>query len=109
MDALQVIFPSRFDNTLEGRFGQAMSEFVLGWILGLERNIIERAVQSWDATPETGVRGKTMGILGTGSIGSAIAEAVKPLGINCQGMNFGSADSGFSRCSRVRTQNFLRD
>ena len=85
---------------LRGVFGQAMSEFVLGWVLGLERNIIERAnSKSWDATPETGVRGKTMGILGTGSIGSAIAEAVKPLGINCHGMNSsGLPTAGFTKC-----------
>jgi len=85
---------------LRGVFGQAMSEFVLGWILSLERNIIERATaKTWDASPETGVRGKTMGILGTGSIGCAIAAAVKPLGIKCRGLNTsGSQTEGFARC-----------
>jgi phosphoglycerate dehydrogenase-like enzyme len=101
VDALTGHIPESVSITpLRGVFGQAMSEFVLGWILGLERNIIERArSSSWDATPETGVRGKLMGILGTGSIGSAIAEAVKPLGIKCQGMNSsGLPTAGFTQC-----------
>lgn len=94
---------------LRGVFGQAMSEFVLGWILSLERNIIERARStSWDATPEIGVRGKIMGILGTGSIGSAIAEAVKPLGITCQGMNSsGLPTEGFTRCFKSNDPQFF--
>ena len=110
VDALTGHIPESVSITpLRGVFGQAMSEFVLGWILGLERNIIERArSSSWDATPETGVRGKTMGILGTGSIGSAIAEAVKPLGINCQGMNSsGQPTAGFSRCYKSNDPKFF--
>ena len=101
VDALAGHIPESVAITpLRGVFGQAMSEFVLGWVLGLERNIIDRArSSSWDATPEIGVRGKTMGILGTGSIGSAIAEAVKPLGIKCQGMNSsGLPTAGFTQC-----------
>ena len=101
VDALIGHIPESVSITpLRGVFSQAMSEFVLGWILGLERNIIERArSSSWDATPEKGVRGKLMGILGTGSIGSAIAEAVKPLGIKCQGMNSsGLPTAGFTQC-----------
>ena len=110
VDALASHIPESVAITpLRGVFGQAMSEFVLGWILGLERNIIERArSSSWDATPETGVRGKLMGILGTGSIGSAIAEAVKPLGINCQGMNSsGQPTAGFSRCYKSNDPKFF--
>ena len=110
VDALTGHIPESVSITpLRGVFGQAMSEFVLGWILGLERNIIERArSSSWDATPETGVRGKLMGILGTGSIGSAIAEAVKPLGINCQGMNSsGQPTAGFSRCYKSNDPKFF--
>lgn len=110
VDALKGHIPQSVSITpLRGVFGQAMSEFVLGWILGLERNIIERArSKSWNAAPETGVRGKTMGILGTGSIGSAIAEAVKPLGITCQGMNSsGQPTAGFSRCFKSNDPQFF--
>ena len=112
VDALAGHIPESVSLTpLRGVFGQAMSEFVLGWILGLERNIIERAgSKSWDATPETGVRGKTMGILGTGSIGSAIAEAVKPLGIKCHGMNSsGQPTAGFARCFKSNEPKFFEE
>ena len=110
MDALAGHIPPAVSVTpLRGVFGQAMSEFVLGWILGLERNIIERAgSKSWDATPETGVRGKTMGILGTGSIGSAIAAAVMPLGIECRGMNSsGQKVDGFAHCFKSNDMQFF--
>lgn len=101
VDALVGHIPKSVSVTpLRGVFGQAMSEFVLGWILSLERNIIERAnAKTWDASPEAGVQGKTMGILGTGSIGRAIAAALQPLGIECRGMNStGGPVPGFQKC-----------
>lgn len=112
VDALAGHIPESVGVTpLRGVFGQAMSEFVLGWILSLERNIIERSnAKTWDATPERGVRGKTMGILGTGSIGSAIAAAVKPLGIQCRGMNSsGLPTEGFDRCFESNDLKFFED
>jgi len=112
VDALAGHIPESVGVTpLRGVFGQAMSEFVLGWILSLERNIIERSnAKTWDATPERGVRGKTMGILGTGSIGSAIAAAVKPLGIQCRGMNSsGMPTEGFDRCFKSNDLKFFED
>ena len=112
VDALAGHIPESVGVTpLRGVFGQAMSEFVLGWILSLERNIIERSnAKTWDATPERGVRGKTVGILGTGSIGSAIAAAVKPLGIQCRGMNSsGMPIEGFDRCFKSNDLQFFED
>jgi len=112
VDALAGHIPESVGVTpLRGVFGQAMSEFVLGWILSLERNIIERSnAKTWDATPERGVRGKTVGILGTGSIGSAIAAAVKPLGIQCRGMNSsGMPTEGFDRCFKSNDLKFFED
>ena len=56
-------------------FGQSMSEFVFGWILALERRILDRGkLQSGMTRPRWAYCGKTMGILGTGSIGSAVAK-----------------------------------
>ena len=44
VDALTGLVPKGVQVTpLKGVFGQAMSEFVLGWLLALERNIITRA------------------------------------------------------------------
>ena len=54
---------------VRGIFGQPMTEYVLGWLLALERRILERAAQRcWDERIEAGVCGKRIGILGTGDI-----------------------------------------
>ncbi len=92
-------------------FGQSMSEFVLGWILALERRILDRAQASiWDETPEMGVFGKTMGILGTGSIGSAIAKTVQHFGIRCHGLNSdGRPVEGFETCFKAGDHRFFDD
>ena len=111
IDALVGHLPRGISVTpLKGVFGQAMSEFVLGWILGIERNIIQRAnATSWDASAEKGVAGKMMGILGTGSIGSAIAAAVKPLGIQCRGMNStGKLVPSFDQCFKGGDAQFFK-
>ncbi len=77
-----------------------MTEYVLGWLLALERRIIERAMQRcWDERVETGVYGKRMGILGTGDIARAVARGCEPLGIDVIGLNSSGADvPGFRAC-----------
>ena len=60
---------------VRGIFGQAMTEYVLGWMLALERRIIDRAGQRrWDDRVEPGLANRRLGILGTGSIGGAVAR-----------------------------------
>ena len=55
-------------------FGQPMAEYVLGWLLALERNIPERhRARHWDNRPDGSTAGKQLGIMGTGSIGTAVA------------------------------------
>lgn len=111
IDALVGHLPKGISVTpLKGVFGQAMSEFVLGWVLSIERNIIRRASATcWDSEAEKGVGGKTMGILGTGSIGSAIAAAVKPLGIHCRGLNStGKLVPGFDECFKAGDAQFFK-
>ena len=92
-------------------FGQSMSEFVFGWILALERRILDRArASTWDDTPEMGVVGKTMGILGTGSIGSAVAKTAQHLGIRCRGLNStGRPVDGFEACFKAGDHRFFDD
>ena len=70
VDALSGFVPSDVQVTpLKGVFGQVMSEFVLGWLLALERNIIKRAnAKHWIPDCETGVSGKRLGIMGAGAI-----------------------------------------
>ena len=72
-----------------GVFGPLMAEYVLGYILQMERRIPLAAQQQrqkkWDPCPFTlGTRplsGLTLGLLGCGDIGSGIAKAVKSVGM----------------------------
>ena len=96
---------------LKNVFGQSMSEFVLGWLLALERRVLDRAQASvWDDTPELGVFGKTMGIMGTGSIGSAVAKSAQHFGIRCRGLNSdGRPVDGFEACFKADDHRFFDD
>src|SRR5690349_18301172 len=60
-----------------GVFGELMSEYVFGYLLFLEKKILDRmkaqAARQWQR-PESGVlRGKLLGLLGVGSIGAHLA------------------------------------
>src|SRR5215210_2574492 len=80
-----------------GVFGELMSEYVFGYLLFHEKKILERiqAQQSmqWQR-PESGVlRGKTIGLLGVGSIGAHLAETAKHFGMTVRGYTRGSETS----------------
>lgn len=77
---------------MNGIFGQPMAEYVLGWLLSFERNILRRAQQRvWDAhecSREDGtVAGKRLGIMGTGTIARHVAQSARALGIKSIGLN----------------------
>jgi phosphoglycerate dehydrogenase-like enzyme len=74
----------RRDYTLtnaRGVFGALMSEYVIGYLLLHERKILQRLESQkqnrWDNQITGSLRGKTIGILGVGSIGSAVARTAK--------------------------------
>lgn len=72
-----------------GVFGELMSEYVFGYLLFHEKKMLERieAQQSmqWQR-PESGVlRGKTIGLLGVGSIGAHLAGTAKHFGMTVRG------------------------
>ncbi len=64
-----------------GVFGGLMSEYVFGYLLNHERRIFERyqAQQEhrWDGSNTGVLRGKTIGLLGVGSIGAHLARTAK--------------------------------
>ena len=74
---------------LRGAFGPLMSEFVLSYLLLHERKILARldAQRSgrWDATPPGTLRGKTIGLVGVGSIGAHLARTAKHFGMRVHG------------------------
>lgn len=62
-------------------FGRLMSEYVLGYLLAHERRIFQLAQaqqnKEWDDALTGSLRGKTMGLLGVGSIGAELARTAK--------------------------------
>ena len=85
---------------LKGVFGPAMTEYVMGWLLAIERDVISRASHTqWTPALEPRITGKRMGIMGTGGIGTAIALAAKSFGLEVIGLNSdGRAVEGFTAC-----------
>ena len=85
---------------LKGVFGPAMTEYVMGWLLAIERNVISRASHThWTPSLEPRITGKRLGIMGTGGIGTAIALAAKAFGLEVIGLNSdGRAVNGFNTC-----------
>jgi len=82
-----------------GVFGELISEYVFGYLLFHEKKILERIraqeSKEWQR-PESGVlRGKTIGLLGVGSIGAHLASTAK---------HFGMSVCGFTRGSETSTQ-----
>jgi phosphoglycerate dehydrogenase-like enzyme len=71
---------------MTGVFGPQIVEFVFGHLLARTQRIPERyATHRWDETLPTLLRGSTLGVLGTGSIGAAVAAAGRAFGMIVRG------------------------
>jgi phosphoglycerate dehydrogenase-like enzyme len=72
-----------------GVFGELMSEYVFGYLLLHEKKVLDRQraqrSKQWDRTESGVLRGRTMGLLGVGSIGSHLAGTAKHFGISVHG------------------------
>jgi phosphoglycerate dehydrogenase-like enzyme len=82
----------RRDYTLtnaRGVFGGLMAEFVLAYLLLHERRILERLEAQknhrWDTALTGTLHGKTIGLLGVGSIGAEVARTAKFFGMTVRG------------------------
>src|SRR5574342_678698 len=72
-----------------GVFGELMSEYVFGYLLLHAKKMFERyqaqqAIQ-WNRTESGVLHGKTIGLLGVGSIGSHLAGTARHFGIAVHG------------------------
>jgi len=80
-----------------GVFGELMSEFVFGYLLFLEKKMLERieAQKShyWQRNDSGVLRGKTIGLLGVGSIGAHLARTAKHFSMNVRGYTKSSETS----------------
>jgi len=72
-----------------GVFGQLMSEYVFTYLLAHERKITHllhlQKERHWDDSNLGSLRGKTIGLLGVGSIGMEVARTAKFFGMNVHG------------------------
>lgn len=70
---------------IKGVFGPVMAEYAICYILLHERNVLKclelQLKKKWKMPTPGLLRGKTVGIMGVGSIGTAIAQAVKSFNI----------------------------
>ena len=90
----------RRDYTLtnaRGVFGPLMSEYVFAYLLLHERKVLQRLENQhkheWDKTITGVLRGKTLGLLGVGSIGAHLAATAKHFGMAVHGYTRSSEDS----------------
>ncbi|CAG0999415.1 glyoxylate/hydroxypyruvatereductase [Anaerolineales bacterium] len=83
--------------SVRGVFGGLISEYVIGYLLAHERKIFQRLEaqknKTWEDSDTGTLRGKTIGLLGVGSIGAEIAEAAKFFGMTVRGYTMGSETS----------------
>ena len=87
---------------IKDAFGPQIAEYVLGYLLARELKILERlgrqASRNWWPEPGGTLAGKTMGIMGTGSIGACLAAMAAPFGLTVTGLNrSGTNTDGFER------------
>ncbi|MCG8414076.1 MAG: D-2-hydroxyacid dehydrogenase [Pseudomonadales bacterium] len=72
-------------------FGAQMGEYVLGYVLAHELKIAARqqaqAEKRWDQSSSSRVEGKTLGVMGTGSIGNQVGLMARQLGLRILGFN----------------------
>jgi phosphoglycerate dehydrogenase-like enzyme len=82
-----------------GVFGRLMSEYVFGYLLLHERKILQRLeaqkISRWDHSLTGTLYGKTIGLLGVGSIGAEVARTAKFFGMTVRGYTRSSQDSSF--------------
>jgi Phosphoglycerate dehydrogenase and related dehydrogenases len=80
-----------------GVFGGLMSEYVFGYLLLHERKILQRLEaqrqSKWEPSLTGTLRGKTIGLLGVGSIGAHLAETAKHFGMIVRGYTRNSETS----------------
>jgi len=87
---------------VKGVFGPQIAEYVIGHLLAFELRLLERlgrqAARQWWPEPTGSLAGKTLGVMGTGSIGRHLAQVAAAFGLVVTGLNRGGAPApGFER------------
>lgn len=87
---------------VKGIFGPLMSEYVFAYLLYFERQLAtylaSQQEQQWQPLEPSSLLAKNIGIMGTGSIGSHIAQTAKQFGLITKGYNHsGKSADGFDK------------
>ncbi|MGY4026784.1 D-2-hydroxyacid dehydrogenase [Aeromonas rivuli] len=95
---------------VRGIFGPLMSEYVFGHLLSLTRHLPcyqeQQAQQHWQSHPYQGLKGRTLLVLGTGSIGQHIAQTGKHFGMRVLGVSrSGHERAGFDEVYQLAALN----
>ncbi|MGU5716924.1 D-2-hydroxyacid dehydrogenase [Aeromonas taiwanensis] len=95
---------------VRGIFGPLMSEYVFGHLLSLTRQLPlyrdQQQQKLWQSHPYQGLRGKTLLLLGTGSIGQHIAHTGKHFGMRVLGISHsGHECAGFDQVYQLPALN----
>ncbi|MEG0007613.1 MAG: D-2-hydroxyacid dehydrogenase [Aeromonas sp.] len=95
---------------VRGIFGPLMSEYVFGHLLSLTRQLPlyreQQQLKTWQSHPYQGLRGKTLLLLGTGSIGQHIAHTGKHFGMKVLGISHsGRERAGFDQVYQLPALN----
>jgi len=87
---------------VKGVFGPQMAEYVMAYLLARELKLLERRrrqrQREWWNADSGSLQGKTLGIMGTGSIGRCIADRAMAFGLRVIGFSRGGRPAaGFER------------
>jgi phosphoglycerate dehydrogenase-like enzyme len=83
--------PAFVVTTPKGVFGALMAEYALGWITALERRLPEyrdqQAQRRWAPLPARSLEGRTLVLVGLGSIGRRVAAVAAAFGLHVRGVS----------------------
>jgi phosphoglycerate dehydrogenase-like enzyme len=78
-------------------FGSQISEYVMGYLLAHELRLLERMQQQrtrhWFTKSSGLLQGKRLGVMGTGSIGSHVAQTARAFSVKVAGLNSSGASA----------------
>jgi phosphoglycerate dehydrogenase-like enzyme len=81
-------------------YGPMMSEYVFGYMLMIERRILTRWQSQfsgkWEDSPSSSLKGKIIGLMGVGTIGTHLAATAKHFGMQVYGYTYQT-----EKCSEV--------
>ncbi len=82
---------------LSGIFGPWIAEYVLAYLLQFDQQLLQRRAaqqqQHWQPRLPRRLRERRIAVLGTGEIGSAVAQALRALGCSVTGINRSGGDT----------------